>query len=333
MDRMRKLKLANVALAGTLLLGGLLGFSTPSLAASTPHDIADRAQQYVGYRITDFGSADFVSYVFAKAGIEIPDNLHDLSREGNLILNKNSLKAGDVVFFGTSRSNLLAAGIYTGSGGFIVAYKPYDRIKRMSLADDVAKKFFLGAKRMTFSNSSTPAGSKKPAWEVTADKVIDRGMRYLGVDYKLGADYDQDGSMKFDCSSFTQYIFEKAVGFDLNRTSRAQFISDGNEQLTRDELRKGDLVFFATEHNYYKYDKGDYRRNGHVGVVKEVHRDGSIDVLHTAIPGVGVTVQTMDKDGKSFLSKAFLYGKRIIADNGAEAPDVTMPKAGLTEGK
>lgn len=330
---MRKLKLANVVLAGTLVFGGLLGFSTPSLAASTPLEIADRAQQYIGYKITDFDSADFVSYVFDKEGIDIPDNLTDLSQEGDLILNKNNLKIGDVVFLGTSRSNLLAAGIYTGSGKFVVAYKPYDRVKQMSLSDDIAKKYFLGAKRMELGNSSSQAGAEKPAWEVTADKVIAKGMRYLGVDYKLGADYDQDGSMKFDCSSFTQYVFAKSVGFDLNRTSRAQFMLDGSEHLTRDELRKGDLVFFATEHNYYKYDKGDYRRNGHVGIVKEVHRDGTIEVLHTALPGVGVTVQKMDKDEKNFLSQAFLYGKRIIADNGTEARDVTMAKTGLTEGK
>lgn len=332
---MRKLKLLNLALAGTFILSGVLGFSNQTAASNLGHDLADRAQDFIGYKITDFQSADFVSYVFEKEGVSVPDSLKELSKKGDLISSQSQLKEGDVLFFGTSASNLIATGIYVGNGEFIIAYKPYERIKRMNLnTDPVAKKYFLGAKRIEATQQTTQPGgnSKKPGWEGKADQVIAKGMKYLGVKYKLGADYNRDGTMRFDCSSFTQIVFKEAVGYDLQRSSRAQFMEDGSKALTMSQLRKGDLVFFATEHNYKKYSKGDYRRNGHVGIVKAVHSNGSIEVLHS-FPGEGVILQKMEANGKNYLSKAFLYGKRIIADNGAEAKDVSMPKKGLTEGK
>ncbi|MEW9668257.1 C40 family peptidase [Ammoniphilus sp. 3BR4] len=323
---MTKKKLFHFVLTGSIALSAFFGMSSSVWASSFGGDIAERAERYIGYKITDFNSVDFVSYVFKKEGVELPANLSDLSKEGTLILGEKDLQIGDVLFFGTSRTSLITAGIYTGEGKFIVAYKPYDRIKEMDLSSSVAQKYYLGAKRIT------PPAPPKPAWEVTADKVIAHGMHHLGTDYKLGADYDRDGSMMFDCSSFTEHMFEEGAGFSLYRTSRPQFLYDGNKQVTRSELRKGDLVFFMTMGNYEKYDEGDYRRNGHVGIVKEVHDDGSIDVLHTYKPGIGVTVQTMDAEQKNFMSKMFLYGKRIIADDGTEAKDVTMQKVGLKEG-
>ncbi|RXT06579.1 C40 family peptidase [Ammoniphilus sp. CFH 90114] len=332
---MKKLKLLHIALSGSLLLGGVFTpFASTTSAASLGQEVADRAKDYIGYKITDFQSADFVSYVFSKEGVNIPDNLKELSQEGDLISNPYHLKQGDVLFFGTSRTQLLATGIYVGNGEFIIAYKPYEKVRKMNLrTDKEAQKYFLGAKRISASDSSKEGPDKnsgKPTWEATANRVIAEGMKHLGVKYKLGADYKKDGSMKFDCSSFTQYIFAKAAGFDLNRTSRAQFLLDGSKQLKREQLRKGDLVFFTTENNYKKYKSGDYKRNGHVGVVKKVHANGTIEVLHS-YPQGGVVVQTMDANGKNFLSKSFLYGKRMIADNGTEARDVTMAKKGLTE--
>lgn len=323
---MRKKKLLHFVLASSIAASTFFGLSPWARASSFGGDIARKAENYIGYNITDFDSADFVSYVFKKEGMDVPDSLLDLSKEGTLILGEKNLQVGDVVFFGTSKTDLLAAGIYTGDKKFIVAYKPYNQIKEMDMGSEVAQKYFLGAKRIS------PAALAKPSWEATADKVIEHGMHHLGVDYKLGADFDRDGSMMFDCSSFTEHMFEEGAGFSLYGTSRPQFVYDGSQQLTRSELRKGDLVFFMTVNNYYKYEEGDYRRNGHVGIVTEVHEDGSIDVLHTYKPGVGVVVETMDVEQKSFLSKAFLYGKRIIADDGTEAPDVTMPTSGLVEG-
>ncbi|WP_167577519.1 C40 family peptidase [Ammoniphilus sp. YIM 78166] len=325
---MKKLKLLHIALSGSLLLGGLLtGFAPTSSAASLGQEVADRAQDYINYKITDFQSADFVSFVYAKEGVRLPDSLRELSKQGELILKPEQLKQGDVLFFGTSKSHLIATGIYIGNGEFVIAYQPYERIKKMNLrTSEVAKKYFLGAKRIQGKNTSSPA------WNVTADRVITEGMKHLGVPYKLGADYKKDGSMRFDCSSFTQYVFAKAAGFELKRTSRAQFLNDGSRQLKREQLRKGDLVFFTTENNYEKYKAGDYRRNGHVGIVKEVRADGSIDVLHS-FPKGGVIIQTMDAKKNNYLSKTFLYGKRVIADNGTEARDVAMAKTGLTERK
>ncbi|SMO77762.1 C40 family peptidase [Melghirimyces algeriensis] len=98
------------------------------------------------------------------------------------------------------------------------------------------------------------------------DQVIATGEKYLGVPYKFGAEYPSSG--KFDCSSFTQYVFAKH-GVKLPRTSRQQ--SKVGVEVPRSQMQKGDLVFFKL--------KG---RSGirHVGIYA-----GNGKLLHTWGPG------------------------------------------------
>lgn len=61
----------------------------------------------------------------------------------------------------------------------------------------------------------------------------------LGIRYKYGGT-DSSG---FDCSGFTSYVFA-AHGIDLPRDSRSQ--AGEGVKIAKNELRKGDLVFFKT---------------------------------------------------------------------------------------
>lgn len=101
-------------------------------------------------------------------------------------------------------------------------------------------------------------------------KIIQTGKKYLGVRYKLGAEYPR--THKFDCSSFTQYVFAKN-GIRLSRTARAQY--KNGVPVSRNQLRVGDLVFFSTKATK-KYKRGSIKKIGHVGIYA-----GNGKVLHT----------------------------------------------------
>lgn len=69
-------------------------------------------------------------------------------------------------------------------------------------------------------------------------KVLHAARKLLGSPYRFGG----TGPDGFDCSGYVLYVFKKAVGFALPRTTQDQMkagkpISDGN-------LRPADLVYF-----------------------------------------------------------------------------------------
>lgn len=169
-----------------------------------------------------------------------------------------------------------------------------------------------------------PAKPSVMGWERKADDVIALAETFYGVDYVYGAKAGRTDV--FDCSSLTQYVFWKN-GIKLKRASRPQFLYDGDKVLTREELRKGDLVFFSTAGTAKKYPLDDYQRNGHVGIVKEVKKNGEIVFIHTYQKGIGVTDSKMRANQeKGWWNRHFLYGKRVIADDGSEASDVEVKK-------
>lgn len=72
------------------------------------------------------------------------------------------------------------------------------------------------------------------------DELVQTALRYLGIPYRWGGTTDQDG---FDCSGLTMVCY-RLNGLDLPRVSRHQYSS--GRAIRKDELQRGDLVFFAT---------------------------------------------------------------------------------------
>jgi len=158
------------------------------------------------------------------------------------------------------------------------------------------------------SNSSSisdqPTKLTSETWEKKADSIISTGLNYWGTEYKFGADYEKDGSYKFDCSSFTQRVY-KENGINLYRSSRGQ--ATQGTYVKRSDIRKGDLAFFATQGDYVNGEP----RIDHVAIVKDVKADGSIQLLHTYKVGVGVTTSTMYPN-KGYWNDTFLFAKRVV---------------------
>jgi len=90
--------------------------------------------------------------------------------------------------------------------------------------------------------ATSHVGTAAAATASQANSIINIGDNYLGVPYRFGA--PSGVTRVFDCSSFTQYVFKKAAGISLPRTSKAQ--SKVGSYVARSNLKKGDLVFFRT---------------------------------------------------------------------------------------
>lgn len=139
---------------------------------------------------------------------------------------------------------------------------------------------------------SIPAATLK---NINMNKLIQTAQRYRGVDYQFGTSpYPSSG--RFDCSSYTRYLYEK-YGINLPRTARAQ--AKRGEGISRKSLRKGDLLFF--------YVPGRFKSNrkvGHVGIYM-----GNGNMIHSSpAPKDGVQISRINK---AYWKKTFLKARRI----------------------
>lgn len=75
----------------------------------------------------------------------------------------------------------------------------------------------------------------------SAQDAIDQAMDLIGIRYRRGGSSPEAG---FDCSGFVSHVFREGLGMILPRSSRE--MSKSGQEVTRDELRPGDLVFFNT---------------------------------------------------------------------------------------
>jgi len=145
-------------------------------------------------------------------------------------------------------------------------------------------------------NLSTPIEISDNWVELTKeDKIIDTAKEFLGTKYVWAA----NGPDCFDCSGFTKYVY-KQNGITLPRYSGHQ--AKVGITVSFDELEKGDLVFFDTEHKF----RG---RVNHVGIYI-----GDGKFIHASSAKKKVIITSFDK--KPFYKRRFLRGERIIKSNG-----------------
>lgn len=138
---------------------------------------------------------------------------------------------------------------------------------------------------------SSPLSAESTA--LVAD-LLKESHKHLGKRYVHGA----KGPSQFDCSGFTSYVY-KQFGYSLNPASRAQFLQ--GEEVKRNDLRKGDLVFFTSRRS-----GGNV---GHVGIVVSADNEkGTFKFIHASIKGVKVS----DFDG--YYVPRYLGARRIITD-------------------
>lgn len=284
----------------TVMLGTSLIMSAPMGQASASTDNSAQAEQIVAltkslvgkdyrYRAngpTAFGSANLATYVYEKAGIEIEDTIAELYR-GGIKVDKNSLKAGDLVFFASDGEGAPTyMGVYIGDNRFIYSSQKADEVVSKSFSQYEDK--FVGARRYLEQKvEPSDAGA-------LADRIIQIGEKYLGTPYKYGS--SKDTTRTFDCSSFTQRVFREA-GITLPRDSRQQ--SAVGTSVSLKTIKKGDLVFMKASVS------SDSDRITHVAIYA-----GNGKILHTyGEPGV-----TYSKFWGTNWEKRVVKVKRVIPE-------------------
>ena len=138
------------------------------------------------------------------------------------------------------------------------------------------------------------------------EKMIQDSKNLIGTRYKFGSS-NQDAT--YDCSLFAQSRF-KQIGITLPRDSLSQ--SHIGERIDKEDLKIGDLVFFAT-----------YRKSpSHVGIYI-----GDNKFIHAAVKK-GITVDSLDQ---TYYKKRYLFAKRIKPEH--KDIDITIndqePKGGV----
>lgn len=137
------------------------------------------------------------------------------------------------------------------------------------------------------SSNKTVAQQKK--------KIIKDAKQYIGSPYKWGATL-AEAPKKFDCSSYTQYVFGHA-GVKLPRVSRDQ--ASKGVAVSTSNLKTGDLLFFTMKDAYTD------GRVAHVGIYM-----GDGHMIHASTSkGVMITTNVLENP---YWAKNYLFSKRVI---------------------
>ena len=130
-----------------------------------------------------------------------------------------------------------------------------------------------------------------------ASEMVMQAMGLLGVPYRRGGVSEEKG---FDCSGFVRHLFEKSVGLILPR--RAEEQAKATQEIAKNELMPGDLVFFNTMRRAFS----------HVGVYV-----GHGKFIHAPKPGDAVR---MDDMRAAYWQKRFNGARRVPTQVGKITP-------------
>lgn len=121
------------------------------------------------------------------------------------------------------------------------------------------------------------------------DLIVNTAEGYLGTRYKWGGTSSKRG---FDCSGFTMTVYGQH-GIKLPRSSSSQFLV--GKAVQKDELKKGDLVFFST---------GKGSRISHVGIYS-----GDGKFIHASTTEKCIRIANM---AKPYYQKRYRGARRVI---------------------
>lgn len=122
----------------------------------------------------------------------------------------------------------------------------------------------------TYALSSNGNNKKEDPRKVLERSLVSTAKQFIGIPYRWGGDSAEEG---FDCSGLTMTVY-RLNGLELPRKASLQYLV--GQPVSRRSLKRGDLVFFAT-------NGGNHI--SHVGIYK-----GGNKFIHA--PGRGKTIQT-----------------------------------------
>ena len=130
-------------------------------------------------------------------------------------------------------------------------------------------------------------------FSVTGEQIVSTAMNYLGRPYRTG----MAGPRAFDCSGFTSFVYS-SLNITLERSSRVQY--QQGISVTRDELQKGDLVFFGGS-------RGG-KTVGHVGICVSADGNGNFQFIHASRSGIKID----DYNQSNYYHRRYIGARRIL---------------------
>jgi len=126
------------------------------------------------------------------------------------------------------------------------------------------------------------------------DNLIEEAFSHLGARYRSGS----KGPNAFDCSGFTSYVYKQLLNTNIGCSSRDQY--KRNAPVKRDELQRGDLVFFTSPRSG--------KNVGHVGIVIDVDPLTDTFTFIHASTKEGVKV---NKSTDGYYSRRYIGARRV----------------------
>lgn len=148
------------------------------------------------------------------------------------------------------------------------------------------------ARKAGRASGAAPRAKSKadPAEMRQIDKMLVFAEQYIGTRYRYGGNNPREG---FDCSGFTCFVFNE-FGVQLPRVSAD--ISREGRYVGKNELQKGDLVFFAT---------GSGRRINHLGIIIETRPE--VLMIHSSSSN-GIRIDDINSE---YYRKRYVTSRRV----------------------
>ena len=166
-------------------------------------------------------------------------------------------------------------------------------------AVNVDQKYYVMAKKIEDDLKSVP-DSPEFAEKNTQDKLIVFAKKLMNIPYKFGG----NTILGIDCSAYVKKVYG-LMGVNLPRTAREQF--NEGEEIEKEELSAGDLVFFRTYASF----------PSHVGIYL-----GNNLFIHASSKGKKVTIDNLETP---YYLKRFIGGKRLISASEEQEKASTEP--------
>ena len=161
------------------------------------------------------------------------------------------------------------------------------------------QKYIVMAKNIEDELKKVPE-SPEFAEKTPQDKLITFAKKLLNIPYKFGG----NTILGIDCSSYVKKVYG-LMGVNLPRTAREQF--NEGEEIDKEELSVGDLVFFRTYASF----------PSHVGIYL-----GNDLFIHASSRGKKVTINNLETP---YYTKRFIGAKRLFTASEHQEKAATDP--------